>query len=130
MRFFPTMLAMAASVSAAPTFYKDVLPVLQRNCQSCHRPGQAAPMTLVTYQDARPWAAAIKQALLTKKMPPWFADAAYGHFANDRTLAKADIDTVGGWGEGGAAAGNPKAAPRPIEFAEGWNIGKPDVILE
>jgi hypothetical protein len=137
MRIFVVTLAMAAGMNAAPTFYKDVLPVLQRNCQSCHRPGEAAPMALLTYQDARPWAAAIKQALLTKKMPPWFADAAYGHFANDRTLSKADIDTVVEWADGGATAGNPKDAPKPIEFTEGWSLfdktnpgGKPDVILE
>jgi len=130
MRPFPIVLAMAASVSAAPTFYKDVLPVLQRNCQSCHRAGEAAPMALLTYQDARPWAAAIKQAVLAKKMPPWFADTAYGHFANDRTLSKPDLDTMVAWVDGGAVAGNPKDAPKPMEFADGWNIGKPDVILE
>jgi predicted CXXCH cytochrome family protein len=109
MRLFPGLLAMTASVSAAPTFYKDVLPVLQHNCQSCHRPGQAAPTALLTYRDTRPWAAAIKQAVLARKMPPWFANAAYGHFANDRTLSKLDIDTVAAWVDAGAPAGNPKA---------------------
>jgi predicted CXXCH cytochrome family protein len=109
MRLFPAMLAMAASASAAPTFYKDLFPVLQGNCQSCHRPGEAAPMALLTHQDARPWAAAIKQAVLTKKMPPCFADAAHGHFADDRTLWKPDIDAVAAWADAGAPAGNPKA---------------------
>jgi len=117
-------------LSAAPTFYKDVLPVLQNNCQSCHRAGEAAPMPLMTYQDARPWAKAIKQAVLTKKMPPWFADPEFGHFSNDRTLAAADVDTLAKWVDGGAPAGNAKDAPKPVEFTEGWNIGKPDVILE
>jgi hypothetical protein len=131
MRVFVTLLMCAALGSAAPpTFYKDVLPILQHNCQSCHRTGEAAPMALMTYQDARPWAASIKQALLTKKMPPWFADAAYGHFANDRTLSKSDIDTVVAWVDGGAAAGNQKDSPKPVAFTEGWNVGKPDVILE
>jgi Copper type II ascorbate-dependent monooxygenase, C-terminal domain len=131
MRFIvTTMLAGAAMVNAAPTFYKDVLPVLQRNCQSCHRAGEAAPMALITYQDARPWAKSIRDAVLSRKMPPWFADAAYGHFANDRTLAKADVDTLVGWTDSGAAAGNPKDAPKPLEFTDGWNIPKPDVILE
>jgi Copper type II ascorbate-dependent monooxygenase, C-terminal domain len=130
MRIFVTLLAGAVLGNSAPTFYKDVLPVLQRNCQSCHRSGEAAPMALITYQDARPWAASIKQALLTKKMPPWFADASYGHFANDRTLPKADLDTVVAWVDAGSPAGNAKDAPKPVQFTDGWNIGKPDVILE
>src|SRR5579871_6669056 len=85
----------AASAFAADsvTFHKDVEPILQANCQSCHRPGQVAPMALLTYQDARPWAKAIKTAVLSKKMPPWFADPRFGHFANDRTLPQSDIDT-------------------------------------
>ena len=73
------MAAMAAS--GAVTFNKDVLPVLQKNCQGCHRPGEVAPMSLLTYSDARPWAKAIKTAVLSRKMPPWFADPQYGHFA-------------------------------------------------
>jgi hypothetical protein len=116
--------------AAPPTFYKDVLPVLERNCQSCHRPGEAAPMALVTYQDARPWAKAIRQAVLTRKMPPWLADPSVGHFANDRTLAPSDIETLVKWSHAGAPAGHQKDAPKPIEFTDGWNIGKPDVILE
>jgi len=126
------LLASAAALSAAPapTFYKNVLPVLQRNCQGCHRPGEAAPMSFLTYQDTRPWAKAIRQAVLTKKMPPWLADPAHGKFANDRTLPGADIDTLVAWAEAGAPAGNQKDAPKPVEFAEGWNIGKPDLILE
>ncbi len=130
MRLFLPALAIALCVSAEPTFYKDVAPVLERNCQSCHRPGEAAPMSLLTYEDTRPWAKAIRDAVLTKKMPPWFADPAYGHFSNDRTLAKADIDTLVAWVDANAPAGNPKDAPKPIAFTEGWNIGKPDVILE
>ena len=81
------LLIMALAASAAtPTFNKDVLPILQKNCQGCHRPGEMAPMSLLTYTDARPWAKAMKAAVVTKKMPPWFADPKYGHFANDRTL--------------------------------------------
>jgi hypothetical protein len=116
--------------AAPPTFYKDVLPVLERNCQSCHRAGEAAPMPLVTYQDARPWAKAIRQAVLTKKMPPWLADPAVGHFTNDRTLAPGDIETLVKWSDAGAPAGHPKDAPKSVEFVDGWNVGKPDVILE
>jgi hypothetical protein len=113
-----------------PTFYKDVLPVLERNCQSCHRAGDAAPMALVTYQDARPWAKAMRQAVLTRKMPPWLADPAVGHFSNDRTLPPDDVETLVKWSDAGAPAGNPKDARKPVEFVDGWNIGKPDVILE
>ncbi len=124
------ILVLPACLSAAPTFYKDVLPVLQKNCQSCHRSGEAAPMPLMTFQDARPWAKSIKQAVLTKKMPPWFADPEFGHFANDRTLAPAEMETISKWVDAGAPAGNTKDAPKAQEFVEGWNIGKPDVILE
>src|SRR5436190_1422349 len=73
------------------TFYKDVLPILQKNCQSCHRPGQIGPMSLMSHKEARPWAKAIKAAVLSKKMPPWFADPQYGHFNNDRSLKPVEI---------------------------------------
>ena len=76
----------ATPTAVTPTFDKDVLPILQKNCQDCHRPGEVAPMSLLTYTDARPWAKAMKAAVVTEKMPPWFADPNYGHFANDRTL--------------------------------------------
>src|SRR5438270_3600158 len=112
------------------TFYKDVLPILQNNCQSCHRPGEVAPMSLLTYEDARPWAAAIKLAVLTKKMPPWYADPQYGHFSNERKLTPQQIKTLVTWVDGGAQAGDPKDAPAPLKFVEGWNIGVPDRIFE
>src|SRR6202022_5173597 len=76
----------AGDSSSSVAFNKDVLPVLQKNCQSCHRPGQIAPMSFLTYESTRPWAKAIKVAVATKKMPPWFADPQFGHFANDRPL--------------------------------------------
>jgi hypothetical protein len=115
--------------AATPTFDKDVLPILQKRCQECHRPGELAPMSLLTYTDARPWVKAMKTAVLTQKMPPWFADPNYGHFANDRTLSKAEIDTLVAWADGGAPEGNPKDAPPPRAFQDGWNI-KPDMIIE
>jgi len=124
---FSAVLASAATTQV--TFYKDVLPVLQKNCQGCHRPGEPAPMSLLTFDQARPWAKSIKQAVATKKMPPWFADAHYGKFSNDRTMSQAEIDTLTSWVDSGAPAGNPKDAPKPIDFYEGWRIGKPDVIL-
>src|SRR5437879_9543068 len=90
----------AASGSTA-TFYKDVLPIVQAHCQSCHRPGQIGPFSLLDYQSARPWAKAIKNAVATKKMPPWFANPEYGHFDNDRSLKEAEIDTIVAWANDG-----------------------------
>ena len=127
---FLSVCAVAATTETAVTFNKQVLPVLQKRCQDCHRPGEAAPMSLLTYQDARPWAKAMRQAVLTKKMPPWFADPQYGHFSNDRSLSQAEIDTLVAWVDGGAKEGDPHDAPPPRQFVEGWNIGKPDLVLQ
>jgi len=119
----------AAATAPQVTFYKDVLPVLQKNCQTCHRPGEAAPMAFLSYDESRPWAKAIKTAVLTKKMPPWYADPHYGKFSNDRSLSQTDMDTLVAWADTGALAGNPKEAPKPIDWVEGWRIGKPDMVL-
>jgi len=121
--------AMAQGNSPAVTFNKDVLPVLQKNCQSCHRPGEIGPSSFLTYESTRPWAKAIKAAVLSKKMPPWFADPRYGHFANDRRLADGDIKTLVAWVDAGAPEGDPKDKPAPIVWRDGWNI-KPDVVFE
>jgi hypothetical protein len=120
----------AASNPSAVTFNKQVLPLLQTRCQNCHRPGEAAPFSMLTYKDARPWAKAMKEAVLTKKMPPWFADPAFGHFSNDRRLAPEEVNTLVSWVDQGALEGDPKDAPQPLEFHEGWTIGKPDVVFE
>ena len=112
------------------TFYRDVLPILQERCQSCHRAGEAAPMTLASYGDARPWAKAIREAVISRKMPPWFADPRYGKFANERRLSQSEIDTLVAWVDAGAVPGDPAEAPAPKVFPEGWSIGTPDVILE
>jgi len=127
-------LAVAAVAAAADqpsvTFTRDVLPILQKNCQSCHRTGQVAPMSLISYQDARPWARAIKSAVTQRKMPPWFADPNYGHFTNDRSLTQRDIDTLSKWADTGALEGDPKVAPPPIQWPEGgWSI-QPEVVME
>jgi hypothetical protein len=119
----------AAWAAPAPVFYKDVLPILQAHCQGCHRPGEIAPMSLLTYADARPWAKAIKAAVITEQMPPWFADPKYGHFANDRRLSKEEIATLTAWADNGAFEGNVKDAPPPRVFQDGWNI-KPDMVIE
>src|SRR6478735_3003049 len=101
------------SSTGAVTFNKNVLPILQKNCQACHRPGEIAPMSFLTYQDTRPWAKAIKAAVVNHQMPPWFADAGYGHFANDRRLSDSDIKTLGAWADGGAVEGDPRDKPAP-----------------
>src|SRR6187200_418128 len=96
------------------TFHKDVLPVLQKNCQSCHRPGQIGPFSLLTYESARPWARSIKNKVVSKQMPPWFADPAHGTWANDRSLSQTQIDTIAKWVDAGAPQGDVKDAPQPI----------------
>ena len=115
---------------AAPTFTKDVAPILQKNCQTCHRPGEAAPFPLLSYEQARPWASSIKLVVQQKIMPPWYADPAYGHFANDRALTAKEISTLVAWANAGAPEGDPKDAPSPVNFVEGWGIPKPDKIFE
>ena len=127
-----TLLLASAALAAntAPvTFNKGVLPILQKNCQACHRPGEIGPSSFLTYQSTRPWAKAIKQAVLTKKMPPWFADPRYGHFANDRRLSEADISKLVAWVDAGAPEGDAHDKPAPIVWRDGWNI-KPDVVFE
>src|SRR5205085_8327523 len=112
------------------TFYKEVLPILQRRCQQCHRPGEIGPMPLLTYSGTRPWAAAIKEAVIARKMPPWFADPAHGDFLNDRSLSASEIRTLVTWADSGASEGNPKDAPAPHKFVPGWNIAEPDLVVE
>ena len=125
--------ALAAPNSNSPvsvTFHRDVLPILQKNCQECHRPGEVAPMSLLTYSEARPWAKAIKAAVLSKKMPPWFAEPQGTHtFSNDRHLSAADLNTLVSWVDSGAPEGDAKDAPSPVKFQDGWQI-KPDMVVE
>src|SRR5215831_21170829 len=108
--------AMAAQASAGdpPTFNKDVLPILQKHCQTCHRPGQIAPMSLLTYESARPWAKAIKTAVVSRQMPPWFADPQYGPYLNDRSLNQSEVDTIAKWVDAGAPEGDVKDAPAAV----------------
>jgi len=115
--------------AADPTFYRDVLPILQNRCQECHRKGEMAPMALLSYQEARPWAKAIRTVVLTRKMPPWFADPCCGHFSNDRSLTPAEIDTLTQWADHGAPAGDQKDAPAPREWPEYGNLPSPDLTL-
>src|SRR5437868_6267197 len=110
--------ATAEGNSSPVTFNKDVLPILQKNCQGCHRPGEVAPMSFLTYAETRPWAKAMKAAVVNRQMPPWFADPAYGHFANERRLSDAAIKTLAAWADGGASEGNVKDKPAPITFQD------------
>jgi hypothetical protein len=111
------------------TFSKDVAPILQKNCQNCHRPGEIAPFSLLSYQDARPYAKGIKNAVSARQMPPWFADNGYAHYSNDKQLSQHDIDTLVAWVDKGAPEGDPKDAPAPLHFEDGWQI-KPDMVIE
>jgi hypothetical protein len=94
--------AAAQAVDQGATFHRDVVPILERRCQECHRAGQMAPMALTTYEETRPWARAIRQAVVTRQMPPWFADSCCGAFSNARSLSREEIDTLARWAEGGA----------------------------
>lgn len=122
----------------APTFYKDVAPILQANCADCHRPsgtnlgGTIAPMSLTTYDEIRPWAKSIVKSVESREMPPWHASPAFhGVFANERTLTDDQIATIVRWVNLGAPAGNPADAPAPPQWSTGeWSIGEPDLVLE
>jgi len=121
---------LAAALSAAPTYSKDVAPILYERCAQCHRPNSVAPMSLLDYKSTRPWAKSIREAVLTRKMPPWFADPEYGHFANDARLNEREITTIKAWVDGGAVEGNPKDLPKAPELVDGWALGKPDIIVD
>ena len=121
--------AKKAGTAGAITFTKDIAPILQRNCQECHRPGQIGPMPLLTYRDAAAWADTIREVVQEQRMPPWFADPRYGRWSNDRRLSQADRDTLLAWVDQGAPKGDGKDLPPPRQFVEGWRIDKPDVII-
>ena len=112
------------------TFYRDVAPILAERCQGCHRKGEVGPMPLLTYEDARPWSKAIKQAVVLRKMPPWNADAPRGSFHNDPSLSQQEIDKLVAWVDAGSPAGNAKDAPPARVFADGWSIPQPDAVFE
>ncbi len=125
------MLLAAADVRTAPaTFHRDVLPILQNRCQTCHRPGEIGPMPLETYAQTRPWARSIREAVLLKRMPPWHADPRHGKFVNDLSLTPAEIQTLAAWADAGAPEGSAAEAPPPRRFADGWRIPKPDAVFE
>jgi hypothetical protein len=111
------------------TFNKNVAPIFFAKCAECHRPGEAAPFSGLTYKDARPWARSIKEKVVKREMPPWHADPHIGEFANDRRLTPQQIEDITAWVDQGAKEGAPKDLPLAPQFVDGWSIGKPDVIL-
>jgi hypothetical protein len=125
-----SILAGSAGAQSAPAFYRDVLPVVQKHCQSCHRPGEIAPFPLETYQQAKNWAAAIGADVASRKMPPWFADRCCGKFSNDPSLSDQQIRTIKDWVAAGAPAGDPRDAPPAPQWTKGWNIAAPDLVLK
>jgi hypothetical protein len=119
----------ALAADAPVTFTKDVAPILYKSCVECHRPTMFAPMSLMTFEDARPWARAIKQRVTARTMPPWGADPAHGTFKNDPRLSDGDVETIAKWVDAGAPKGDDKDMPAAPQLVEGWTIGKPDAIF-
>ena len=130
---YPAPSAQTPSTASPVTFSKDVAPILQKSCQNCHRPGAIAPMSLLTYQDARPWARSIKQKVASREMPPWYIDRHVGitKFKGDPSLTDAEIAIITRWVDQGAPAGNAADMPAPRQFADidKWHIGKPDMVV-
>ena len=123
--------AAAAGVEVdTPTFTEDVAPILYENCVTCHRAGEVAPMSLITYQETRPWVRSIKNKVMSGEMPPWHADPSVGRFLNERRLTDAERETIVAWVDAGAPEGDRSKLPAAPTFAAGWQIGTPDVIIE
>src|SRR6476646_5066186 len=132
------LFALAVPVMAAdPTFAKDIAPIFQEKCQGCHRAGEIAPMSLVTYEETRPWTKSIKQRVVTRQMPPWHLDKTVGiqHYQNDMSLTDAQISTIARWADAGAPLGDPKDMPPAKVWPkeDGWQLsqqfGQPDFVL-
>ncbi|MGE0128748.1 MAG: cytochrome c [Blastocatellales bacterium] len=125
----PTINADTKNRSKTVTFAKDVAPIFFKNCAECHREGEAAPFSVMSYKDVRPWAKSIKEKVVKREMPPWHADPHVQEFKNDRRMTQAEIDTITAWVDGGSVEGDVKDLPLAPTFADGWNIGKPDVVI-
>jgi hypothetical protein len=135
---FSTASFAAETASKTPTFAKDITPIFQEKCQDCHRPGSMAPMSLITYQETRPWAKAIKQRVATRGMPPWHLDKTVGiqQFQNDISLSDDQISAIVRWVDAGAPLGDAKDMPPPKQWPtdDGWKLSKqfgpPDFVLK
>ena len=123
------LLLPAAAAAQTPTFSKDVAPIFYSKCVECHRPTMFAPMSLVQFDDARPWAKSIRNRVATRTMPPWGADPAHGVFKNDPRLSDKEIATILAWVDGGAPKGDDKDLPKTPSFVDGWTIGQPDAVF-
>jgi mono/diheme cytochrome c family protein len=121
--------ASAAGPESAVTFTKDVAPIFYRSCAECHRPTMFAPMSLMTYESARPWARSIKQKVASRQMPPWGADPAIGTFKNDPRLSDREVETIVAWVDAGAPKGDDDDLPAAPQFVDNWTIGKPDAVF-
>ena len=125
---FPYLILTTAAF-AEVTFTRDVAPILYKHCVECHHPNDIAPMSLITYAQAKPWAASIKEAVLLHKMPPWKADPHYGKWSNDPSLSAEEVETLKAWADGEKLEGDPKQLPAAPVFDDGWRIGKPDEVV-
>ena len=134
----PCVGSAAELTTAPPTYAKDVAPIFQEKCENCHRPGAMAPMSLITYEEVRPWAKSIRQRVATRQMPPWHLDPTVGiqKFANDISLSSSQIETITRWVDAGAPQGNPKEMPAAKQWPkdDGWQLakqfGEPDLVLK
>jgi hypothetical protein len=132
------LLGLGAATSAraadapTPTFTKDVAPILAKSCVTCHRPGEVAPMSLMTYQEVRPWAKAVKSKVVNRQMPPWYADPKIADvkFRNNRRLTDAQVDVIAKWVDAGAPKGDDADMPKMPEGGSGWAYGEPDYIID
>ncbi len=127
---FGAQLAIAVEPAAASvTYSRDISRIFQKRCQDCHRPGEVAPMALMTYEDSRPWAQSIKKYVVSREMPPWHADPKHTEFKNDPRLTQEEIEAIVSWVDSGAPEGDPTDLPPPKEYTDGWVIGEPDVVF-
>jgi len=125
----PQQASTPGAAPGQPTYTRDVAPILYKHCATCHRPGEIAPMSLLTYQEARPWARAIRTYVLAGVMPPWHADPAYGKWLNERRLTTSEKDTIVRWVDAGAPQGDPKDLPKAPDHLRGWTMGQPDAVV-
>jgi hypothetical protein len=124
------LLFLAYRASGEVTYSRDVAPILYQKCAGCHHPNDIAPMSLIDYSSVRPWAKAIREVVVLKRMPPWFADSTTGHFSNDPSLSESERQIITDWVEQGAKEGNPRDMPPAPTYVDGWQIGKPDVVFD
>ena len=128
--FAVTAVAAVAPADEAVVFSRDVAPILMRHCVVCHRPGEIAPMSLLTHDEARPWARSIRRVVASGEMPPWFANPEHGAWANDARLSEEERETIVAWVDGGAPPGDPALMPEAPRFNDGWQLGEPDHVIE